>query len=145
MSSARAAAQPRKRKNLTDAERTAVIEELLKGSNNGVLRRGDFGRVAGMFGSNPRTIAKLWKEYERQKADGVVRPDLRNKRRGKSGRKGIDVDGLLERLKDVPADKTSLRALSDALGIPKSTLQNTLKKRGLRAASRHLKLFTDRG
>lgn len=98
MSSPRTAAEPRKGKDVTDAERTAVIEELLEGSNNSeMLWRGDFGRVAGMFGSNPRMVTKLWKEYGHQKADGVVRPNLRNKRLGKSERKGIDVHALREK------------------------------------------------
>ena len=145
MSSAQSVAETRKRKNLNDAERSAVIAELLRGSNNGVLRRGDLIRVAAKFGTNPRTVANLWKEYGRQKADGVVCPDLRNKRRGKSGRKGIDVEALRERLKKTPVDgKTTLRVLADALGIPKSTLQNNLKRLGLRAASRHLKRLPDK-
>ena len=46
MSSAQSVDEIPKSKNLNDAERSAVIAELLKGSNNGVLPKGDFSRVA---------------------------------------------------------------------------------------------------
>ena len=59
-----------------------MIAGLLKGSNNGVLRKGDLSRVAELYGSNRWAIAGLWKEYQRQKAAGAVCPDhLHNKRR----------------------------------------------------------------
>ena len=59
MSSAQSVAETLKRNNLNDAERSAVIAELLKGSKNGVLRKGDFSRVAEFYGSSRRTIAGL--------------------------------------------------------------------------------------
>ena len=72
MSSAQNVAETPKRNNLNDAERRAVIAELLKDSNNGVLRKGDYSRVAELYGSNRWTIAGLWKEYQRQNAAGAV-------------------------------------------------------------------------
>ena len=72
MPSAQSVAETPKRKNLNDAERSAVIAELLKGSNNVVLRKGDYSRVAELYGSKRWTIVGLWKEYQRQKAAGAV-------------------------------------------------------------------------
>ena len=57
MSSAQSVAETPKRKNLNDGERSAVIAELLKGSNNGVMRKGDCNGVAELYGSNRWTIA----------------------------------------------------------------------------------------
>ena len=37
------------RKNLDVAERRGVMDELLKGSNNGMLHKDDYTRVAEMF------------------------------------------------------------------------------------------------
>ncbi|CAM9281708.1 unnamed protein product [Ascophyllum nodosum] len=82
MSSAQSIAETPKKKNLNDAERSAVIAELLKGSNNGVLQKGDYNRVTELSGTNRWTIAALWKEYGRQKAAGAVCPDLHNKHCG---------------------------------------------------------------
>ena len=64
---ARSAPQTSQRKNLDVAERRRVIDELLKGSNNGMLHKGDYTRVAEMFHTNRWTIAKLWKDYTQQK------------------------------------------------------------------------------
>lgn len=147
MASAQSVAETPQRKNLNGDERTAVIAELLKGSDNGILRRGDIKRVAEMFMSNRYTISALWKEYQQRKAAGEMSPDLRNKRRGKSGRKGIDLDSLRAALKEIPIkNRTTQRAVAAALGIPKTTLQRNLKKLGLRVVSRYLKPFlTDNG
>ncbi|CAN0029583.1 unnamed protein product [Pylaiella littoralis] len=147
MSSAQSVPETPKRKNLNDAERSAVIVELHKGSNNGVLRKGDFTRVALLFGTNRWTIAGLWKEYGRQKDAGVVSPDLHNKRRGKSGQKGVNLDSLRELLKGIPIkNRTTIRGVAAALGIPRSTLHRNLKNLGLHAVSCYLKLLlTDNG
>lgn len=146
MSSDESAAETPKRKNLNVAERSAVIAELLKGSNNGILRKGDFTRVGILFQTNRRVIARLWTCYQHQKAAGVLSPDLHNKRRGNSGRKGHNIDALRQTLKDIPIkNRTTLRGLAAALGIPKTTLVRNLEKLGLRAVSRQLKpLLTNR-
>ncbi|CAM9980554.1 unnamed protein product [Laminaria digitata] len=122
-----------KRKNLTTPERRAVISELLTGSNKGTLARGDLTRVAQMFDTNRSTIAKLWKEYGKQKSNGVVDPDLSSRRKGNSGHKGIDLEHFREALAQIPMkNRTSQRALAAALGMPRSTLFNNLEKLGLK-------------
>lgn len=122
------------RKNLTTAEKRAVIAELLKGSTKGSLAWGDFARVAALFNTNRKTVSKLWKHYESQKANGVIDPDLGNKRKGNSGRKGVDLESLREELRKIPPkERTSMtqRALAETLGMPHSTLSNHLKKLGV--------------
>lgn len=130
----------RRRVNLTEGQRREAIEELLRNSNKGVLVRGDIKRVADSYKCNPRQISTVWKRHEQQKANGVVVVDLANRRKGRSGRRGINLDYLREALKTVPVEsRTSQRAVAVALGIPHTTLHNNLKKLGLKATPRCLK------
>ena len=70
------------RKNLDVAQRRMVLDELLEGSNNGMLRKkGDYTRVAEIFHTNRWTIAKLLEYYKQQKDAGKVSPDLHSKRK----------------------------------------------------------------
>ena len=64
------------------AERRRAIDELLKGRSSGMIRKGDYTRVAEMFHTNRWTIAKLWKDYKQEKDTGKVSSDLRNKCKG---------------------------------------------------------------
>ncbi|CAN0260747.1 unnamed protein product, partial [Pylaiella littoralis] len=134
-----------KRKNLTTSEKRAAIAELLKGSKNGKLGKGDLKRVGEQFQQHPQTISRLWKDCNKQKDAGEVDPNLDNKRKQKSGRKGIDLVSIQAALAGIPIkNRTTIRGVAAALGIPRSTLFDNLKKLGLRAASRYLKpLLTD--
>ena len=119
MYGAQSVAETAKGNNLNDAERSAVIAELLKGSSNEVLRKVDLGRVtvAESYRSNRWTMVGLWKEYERQKAAGVFCPDLLDKRRGDCGQHGINLESLHEAPNDIPI-KSRKRTVAAALGIP---------------------------
>ncbi|CAM9470411.1 unnamed protein product [Ascophyllum nodosum] len=65
----------------------------------------------------------------------------------RSGRKGIDLQALRDKLKTVPIkSRTTHRALAAALNIPKSTLQDNLKEFGLKTSRQYLKpLLFDEG
>ena len=81
-------AQTTKKPNLTNEQRNAVIAELLPDSSNGKIAKGDFSRVAEMFGCYWKTISRLWKKYEGQRNIGVLSPDNSNGHK-RSGRKGM--------------------------------------------------------
>ena len=72
--------------------------------------------------------------------------DMRNGYK-RSGRKGIDLQNLRDKLKTVPIkNRTTHRGLAAALNIPKSTLQDNLKELGLKASRQYLKpLLSDEG
>ena len=89
------------RKNLKD-ERRAVIDELLEGSNSGKLAHGDIKRVAQQFGCSTKQVSAVWRQYKSQKDAGIAAPSLRSKRAGNYGRKGVDVEALREKLKQIP-------------------------------------------
>ena len=53
----------KKKKSLGLTQKRGMIDELLKGSTNGVLIHGDLERVADMYGQHRHTVSKYWKEY----------------------------------------------------------------------------------
>ena len=92
------------------------------------------------------TISRLWKKYDTQRSNRVLSLDMRNGYK-RSGRKGIDLQTLRDKLKTVPIkNRTTHRGLAAALNIPKSTLQDNLKELGLKASRQYLKpLLSDEG
>ncbi|ETK70695.1 hypothetical protein L915_21981 [Phytophthora nicotianae] len=58
--------------NLTDIERKAIIDELLKLSDNGVLPSGVYVKVSLKLGCAPTTVSRIWKRYAVAVAEGVV-------------------------------------------------------------------------
>lgn len=58
-----------------------MIAELLRGSTNGKLAKGDFPRVGEIFGTSRKPISRLWKSYEQQKDACVIDPSLGSKRK----------------------------------------------------------------
>ena len=135
-----------KRKNLNDLKKAAVIRHLLAGSKDGVLKRGACKAAAEEFGCELHSIKRLWRKFHEQHQAGVAHAQLANGRKGKSGRKGIPIEELRARLRDISLnDRTTQRRLAPALGIPKATLHNNLKALGLRAHSNALKLYLAAG
>ena len=76
----------------------------------------------------------------------MVKPQLCNKRLGKAGRKGIDAATYSEALREISIkNRTTIRSLSAALDLPRTTPHRNLKKLGLRAAQSYLKPFLNDG
>ena len=90
------------RNNLKEDERRAVIDELLEGSNSGKLAHGDIKRVTQQFGCSTKQVSAVCIQYKSQKDAGIAAPSLRSKHAGNSGRKGVDVEALREKLKQIP-------------------------------------------
>ncbi|CAM9241166.1 unnamed protein product, partial [Pylaiella littoralis] len=142
MSAAGSASQVAKRKNFNDPEKDEVTRFLLAGSTKGVLQHGAYKGAAEKFGYCWETIKRLWRRYDVQHEAGVASPKLTTGRRGKSGRKGIPLEELQARLRDIPLnDRTTQRRLAAALGVPLTTLHRNLKALGLRAHSNALKPY----
>ncbi|CAN0383563.1 unnamed protein product, partial [Pylaiella littoralis] len=147
MSAAGSASRVAKRKNFNNSEKEEVNRHLLTCSKNGVLPYGAFKAAAEKFGCHWETIKKLWRRYDTQHKAGVSSPQLANRRNGNSGRKGIPIEELRERLRDIPLNnRTTQRRLAAALEIPLTTLHKNLKALGLRAHSNAIKPYlTDAG
>ena len=131
--------------NLNETQRFRAIEELFGGNRNGVLRRGDINKVTETFKCCPRQISNVWKRYKHQKGRGIVNVSVANRRKGNAGRPTLDIDGMREAVREIPAKtRITLRGLAHALETPPSTMCQNLKKLGLRAASHFFRpLLTD--
>ena len=79
-------------------QRSRLIEHLLSGSKGGKLRPGDLKNAAKELSCSRYQVMGVWKRYNQQKENGVVATDLRNRRRGNSGREGFDLATLNEAL-----------------------------------------------
>ncbi|CAN0555147.1 unnamed protein product, partial [Ectocarpus sp. 8 AP-2014] len=121
-----------KRKNFTTLEKEEVIRHLLFSWHNkdGVLRRGVYKADGEEFGCVWKTIMRLWKKYDQQRLG-----------KGRCGQKGVPIDELRPRLREIPLnDRTTTQCrLAAALGIPQPTLHRNLKALGLKAHSNALK------
>ncbi|CAN0449801.1 unnamed protein product, partial [Ascophyllum nodosum] len=130
----------KKRKNFSKEEAHAVIRWLLTHSDKGVIKHGAYTSAAEKFGCEYRTIKRLWKKYKDQNEQGVLSPELGNKRKENAGRKGIPLVDLKQQLHDIPlGERTTQRRLAASFGIPQSTLHRNLKALGLRPYSSALK------
>lgn len=89
----------------------------------------------------------MWQRYKKQKDDGVAAVDLRCKRGGNSGWKGLDLTVAREKLLQIPLkNKTTSRSVAAHLGIPRTTLARNLKKLGLHSSRPFLKpVLTENG
>lgn len=67
-------------------------------------------------------------------------PDLRNKRFGNVGAKGIDLEAARKRIEQVPlTNRTTQRALATWAGLPRRTMVRHMPELGLRTSKRYLK------
>ena len=145
MSAAGGASQGAKRKNFSSSERDALILYVLSGSKDGVLKRGAYTEAASRYEWHWETIKRIWIDYENQRTAEVENRKLVSGRKGNCGRKGVDITELRTRLRDVPLNqRTTIRRLAGALGVPKSTVFNNLKELGHRAHSNALKPYLTR-
>ena len=125
-------------RNLTDDERQAVYEMVLSKMTNGKPAKGSFTAIAGQFRVHPLTVSRIWKAGAKSIAEGSICANVSSKRKGKCGKKAIEID--LDAVKAVPlSQRGTLRSLAAAIGIPKSTLHRKFKEGQLRRHSNAIK------
>lgn len=119
----------KRRTVLPDHERVNILNYLLSLSHDGQLPYGAQRLACEIFRVNKSVISRIWKNKE----------DVSLKRKGRCGRKERDIEAIKIAIKDVPVqDRCSLRKLSAATGIPKSTLHLKLKQGHLKIASNRI-------
>lgn len=119
------------RKDLSNAERTAMLEELLGRSTEGKIRHGALGEVAGLFGVHPRTVSRLWSRAQEFRQPG--QPMNVATRKHLSGRKKEDHSDTIERLRRTPHDQRgTLRAAAEACGVSHTQVWRMVKSGELR-------------
>ncbi|KAG3036467.1 hypothetical protein PC121_g273 [Phytophthora cactorum] len=115
--------------NLTDNDRKAVIDELLKLSYNGKLPRGAYAKVDSNMGRDPTTVSSIWKRYASAVAAGVVGGEWTSRIKENSGRKRKSRDEVRAKLVSVPVeDRAVERRVAEASGLSTHLIRQAVKK-----------------
>jgi DNA invertase Pin-like site-specific DNA recombinase len=108
-------------KELRNEERFAAYFALeVIRRRDGGFQTGDKQLIADMLNTSIRTIERVWNIAQEQITKGQ-RVDVSNKKKGRVGRKRIDLG--LSRVPTIPLNKRrTIRSLAKALGVNRSTL-----------------------
>lgn len=114
--------------NLSDEQRRAVVEFLLKASFDGVLQHGDVSSAAAHFHCSRWSIARIWRRYNESLSAGNISGRVESKKKGRAGRKGYDKAALLASIQTLSHSKrTKIRTLAAAVGVSVGVVQRLLK------------------
>ncbi|KAK1943474.1 hypothetical protein P3T76_004870 [Phytophthora citrophthora] len=126
-------APARSKPNMTDTERLNMADFLLQHSQGEArLPRAVISAAADKFQVHRNTVSRIWNQMKTAMDAGasadVVMKQALSKKRGNCGRKKKDYSAALEKVKQLPLNQRgSLRALSTAVGVPRTTLFRLLK------------------
>lgn len=119
-----------RKRNLTNPERQALFQELLKRSKDGKLQHGTIRETATRFNISERTVSRIWKRGSETATNYLTPGNVDSRKKGNSGRKKKSLSEIHSKIKAAPYNKrTTLRSLAESTGISKSTLHRS-KKRG---------------
>lgn len=129
----------RQSKNLTDEQRQAIYEDLLKSSHHGKLQRYSTRIIATKFQVSIHAVQRVWKRAKQCLVDGIPL-DVSSRKRMKCGRKKIEINQ--SQIAAVPMQKRgTIRGLADAISASKSTVHRRFKEGELRRHSNSLKPY----
>ncbi|ETL24787.1 hypothetical protein L916_21269, partial [Phytophthora nicotianae] len=115
--------------NLSDLERKAAIDELLRINNNGTLPRGAYPKVATGMGRDPTTISAIWKRYAVTVGAAVLGGEWISKIKKNSGRKRKNRDEVREKLASVYIeDSTVERRAAVNAGLSRYMVRQAVKE-----------------
>lgn len=124
---------------ISNQQRDAVYNALrvIASSNNGKIKKNSTKLVPSTLGIRLRMVQRLWKDAKQQMAQGLD-VDVSHKKTNRVGRKKVDVD--YARIATIALRKrTTIRSLSEALDVSKSTLHRRFKMGRIRRHSNTLK------
>lgn len=120
----------KKKKNLTNKQRIAIFQDLLKECENGKLKRGKLGTLATLFGVSTKTISRIWSRGKWFITNGFM-ADVSTRFVGRVGRKRVEID--FSKVLDIPKRRRrTLRSLAYAMNVPQSTLHIRVKEGALK-------------
>ncbi|KAG6613953.1 Small conductance calcium-activated potassium channel protein [Phytophthora cinnamomi] len=131
----------RRKPNMTDTERLSMADFLLKHSQGEArLPRAVITAAADKYQVHRNTVSRVWNLMKAALDAGastdVVMKQVLSKKRGNCGRKKKDYSAALERVKQLPLNQRgSLRALSSAVGVPRTTLFRLLRSEDTASSS----------
>lgn len=133
--------QQRKPKgNLTNGQRMAVVQALLRNCNeNHRLKHGSINEIAKTFGVHRQTVRLIWKRGLESLEQGSLMMDASH-RKAVSGRKAVSLTHLFDALKTIPLSKRGTqRSAAKAIGVSVSTLNRRIKKGEVKVFNSSLK------
>ncbi|ETV97619.1 hypothetical protein H310_09515 [Aphanomyces invadans] len=121
-------------RELSFAKKMEVISRLYKRSTIGKLAHGAINTTASEMNIHRSTVARVWKDFHRD----ALMP---SRKTGRVGRTPIYTPGVVVAMvRELPQSlRTTMREISEATGIPLSTLHRHLKARTLRRRSTRIK------
>lgn len=118
-----------KLKQLTANQRNGILQNLLQLKKDEKLKHGAINKIAADFGVTRLTVSRIWHAAQIQYSEGKICADVSSKKKEKCGRKRKDYSENVAKIQDVPFNRRgSIRSLSFAIGIPKSTLFDIFKR-----------------
>ena len=123
----------RKKKNLTNKERSEIANFLLLHYNNNRLEKFAISKAADQFSVHRTTIHRIWVRAKETLTKGSTAIDVSSRKKGTTGRKPKDWTAAIERIESIPmSDRSSLHALSTVAQIPKTTLYRLIKNKTIK-------------
>lgn len=123
-------ANARRKPNLTNTQRRAVIEFLLSRVRNpddpAKLVHGTLKEAAIRFEVTSETISQIWRRALQSKESGSEAMDVSSRMAGRVGRKKKEFD--IDALKAIPfRQRRNMRSIAAAMGTSKDTVQRAVK------------------
>eukprot|EP00172_Hildenbrandia_rubra_P000415 Plantae.Rhodophyta-Hildenbrandia_rubra.ctg11989.p1 GENE.Plantae.Rhodophyta-Hildenbrandia_rubra.ctg11989~~Plantae.Rhodophyta-Hildenbrandia_rubra.ctg11989.p1 ORF type:complete len:183 (+),score=24.38 Plantae.Rhodophyta-Hildenbrandia_rubra.ctg11989:1-549(+) len=128
------------RPNLTDSDRNAILQFLLKSHKGDKQRRGAIFDAAEQFQASTRTVSRIWKRAKESYMEGSKYADVRSRKPGRSGARPENIDSQLDLIPEAPLRRRgTLRCLSHAIDMPLTSLWRALKNDKIKRISSAVK------
>lgn len=115
-------------RNLSNNDRRAIYQFLLRKSSNGKLKYGSMAYIAKQFETSTRTVRRIWTAGNQTSATEKIPANVDSKKKGNSGRKGRNIADIQSAVQRTPIHKrTTLRSLEASTKIPRSSLHRAKK------------------
>ena len=112
-----------KKKNLTNEQRQAIVHSLILQYSEGKLKKNAVSDIASAFNVHRKTISVIWNRAKAAFSSNDMVCNVDSLKKGRSGRKRKDWSEELDSMRSIELNRRStLRSLSYATGIPKTTL-----------------------
>ena len=121
-------------KELTEKQKRAVLGALISHVVDGKLQHGSYALVGKKLGVPAKSAARLWRASSTTRATGVIQsPEVVSKKKGNDAYRKpklvYDREMMKEEILTIPLWKRStVRNLAAELKMPRSTVQDILKK-----------------
>jgi hypothetical protein len=114
-----------KKKNLSDEERSAILQVLLARSKNKKLSKGMIKDIATEFQRCTKTISRIWSRANQCIRRGMKFADVRSRIKGNSGCKKLCRQALQNKILALPkCERITMRSISKKTSISLGTLCN---------------------